>query len=46
MASVRLVAGEITEEFLGVTICNVLSSETKRPVLPYHVGFQSAPRRP
>jgi hypothetical protein len=31
------------EEFLGVTICNVFSSETKRPLRAYHLGFQALP---
>jgi hypothetical protein len=31
------------EEFLGVTICNIFSSETKRPLRAYHLGFQALP---
>jgi hypothetical protein len=31
------------EEFLAVTMCNVFSSETKRPLRAYHLSFQPLP---
>ena len=31
------------EEFLAETLCNVFSSETKRPLRAYHAGFQALP---
>jgi hypothetical protein len=33
------------EEFLAVTVCNVFSSETRRPLRAGHLGFQALPDR-